>query len=219
MEIRPLEFAIVVVASDCNPTILNKDFLKYQNIVPEEWGWKVTSPEITTPPFASVSYDSGVSVTVEPNKFQVVDHLSGHTPDASKIPEIARRYIEVLPHVRYTAVGHNFKAMFVQSDAEIFLKDRFLKTGPWDSEDLPLQSVGLKFAYLLEDGRLNVSLDAASMIDQSGHEPKEISGILFHANYHRDCQDYPSFEQVIDHLKDSESDWRNFQSIASRTLG
>src|SRR5919106_1183607 len=138
MEIRPLEFSIVIVASDCNPTILNPDFLARQGIVPDDWGWRVSRPAITTPPFAIVSYDSGVSVSVEPNKFQVVDRLTDSTPYASRIPKVARRYIEVLPHVRYTAVGHNFKGFAEGTDDKAFLKQRFVKSGIWDSNEHPL---------------------------------------------------------------------------------
>ncbi len=219
MEMRTIEFSIVVVARDCNPTILNKDFLKYQRIVPEEWGWKVVGPEITTPPFATVTYDSGVSVSVEPNKFQVIDRLSDKAPDASRIPEIARKYIEVLPHVRYTAVGHNFKGFAECEDAEAYLEERFLKRGVWDSDKYPLDGLSLKFVYPLEGGRFNLSLDAATIVDRSGDEPKELHGILAQANYHRDCQGYPTNEQVIEHLSHTTSDWEHFQSSISEILG
>ncbi len=211
MEIRPLEFSIVVVASDCNPTILNPDFLAKNRIVPDDWGWKVSGPPITTPPFAMVSYDSGVSVSVEPNKFQVVDKLTDRTPDASRIPEVAHRYVEVLPHVRYTAVGHNFKGFAKQVDAEAFLKQRFLKSGVWDSDKHPLEGVSLKFAYPLQGGRLNLSLDGAIIEDRSGDEPRELHGVLVQANYHRNCKDYPSHGQVIEHLRHTRDDWAHFQ--------
>lgn len=219
MEIRPLEFSIVIVASDCNPTILNPDFLAHQGIVPEDWGWKVSAPAITTPPFATVVYDSGVSVSVEPNKFQVVDRLIERTPDASKIPEIARKYIEVLPHVRYTAVGHNFKGFAEHADAEAFLKERFLKSGAWDSDKHPLDGISLKFAYPLQGGRLILSLDAAAIVERSGDEPKELHGVLVQANYHRDCEGYPSDKQVIEHLGNTKDDWEYFQSTVSEILG
>lgn len=74
---RHLEFSVVVVANDHNPTILNPDFLERQQIVPQTWGWKVADPAITTPPFAMVVYDSGVTVSVEPNKLQIPTSLSG----------------------------------------------------------------------------------------------------------------------------------------------
>jgi hypothetical protein len=36
MNIIPLEFSVVVVGEDCNPTILNPDFLRCRGIVPED---------------------------------------------------------------------------------------------------------------------------------------------------------------------------------------
>jgi len=218
MDVRLLDFSIVVVASDCNPTILNPDFLARQDIVPDSWGWKVEGTAITTPPFATVSYDSGVTVSVEPNKVQVVDRLGDTPAEASRIPEIVKRYIEVLPHVRYTAVGHNFKGFVENPDAESFLKERFLKTGVWDNDKHPMQGLGLKFAYPLEGGRLNLSLDAATIVGHSGDEPRELHGVLVQANYHRDCEGYPSHEQVIQHLSHTKEDWEHFRSTASEIL-
>ncbi len=219
MPIRHLEFSIVVVASDCNPTILNPDFLGRQAIVPEDWGWKLAGPPITTPPFATVSYDSGVTVSVEPNKFQVVDRLADKTFETSKIPDIARKYIQVLPHVRYTAVGHNFRSFVERADAESLLKERFLKPGPWDSDAHRLEGISLKFVYLLQGGRVIFSLDGATMTDRSGDQPKELHGILMHANFHRDCQGYPSDKQVVEHLQSLKKDWEHYQTLLSDIVG
>lgn len=219
MEIRPLEFSIVIVANDCNPTILNPDFLARQGIVPDDWGWNVSGPVIVTPPFATVAYDSGITVSVEINKFQVVDGLPGRMPDASQIPKVARKYIEVLPHVRYTAVGHNFKGFAELADATAFLTERFLKPGVWDSDKYPLKGVNLKFAYPSEGGRLNLTLDGATIEDRSGDEPKQLHGVLVQANFHRDCSGYPSHKQVIKHLGYTKCDWTHFQLTATEILG
>jgi len=222
MGTRLIEFAIVVVASDCNPTILNPDFLAGQSIVPSEWGWGVSGTPITTPPFATISYDSGVSILVEANKFQVSDKSisgKGPEPDTSKIPEIAKRYIEVLPHVRYDAVGHNFTVFVENAEAVAFLKDKFLKEGVWDSETHHMQEFGLKFVYHIKGGRLNVAMDGATIIDRSLEEPKEVRGILIKANHHRDCEGYPSNEQVIEYLEHIQEDWNKFQAILADILG
>lgn len=219
MNFRPQEFSIVIVATDCNPTILNPDFLARQEIVPDEWDWKVSGSPITTPPFATVAYDSGVTVSVETNKFQVVDGLPDRMPDTSQIPKIARKYIEVLPHVRYSGVGHNFKGFAEIADPQSFLQERFLKKGVWVSKDYPLMGVSLKFAYPLDGGRINLALDGAIFEDRSGDEPKQLDGVLVQANYHRDCSGYPSYEQVIRHLEHAKNDWTLFQSAALKILG
>lgn len=160
-----------------------------------------------------------VTISVEPNKFQVVDGLPDRRPDASQIPKVARRYIEVLPHVRYTAVGHNFKGFAELADARAFLTERFLKPGVWDSDKYPLKGVSLKFAYPLEGGRLNLTLDGAIIEDRSGDEPKSLHGVLVQPNYHRDCSGYPSHEQAIEHLGHTKEDWIHFQLTASEILG
>src|SRR2546428_392286 len=111
METHLIQFSVVVVGEAHNPTILNPDFLAIREIVPKEWGWEVLSPAITTPPFAIVRYTNRVSITVEHGKLQVADLGVGDDPTGSKAAEIARRYVNTLPHVRYTAVGINFHSI------------------------------------------------------------------------------------------------------------
>jgi len=219
MEFRPLEFSIVVVANDCNPTILNPDFLTKQGIVRDEWEWKLSGTPITTPPFAIVSYENGISISVEPNKFQIVDRLLSNKPNKSQIPQIACKYIQVLPHVRYTAVGHNFRGLLEHEKAKEFLRKRFIKDGVWDSNKRKLEGISLKFVYPLKGGRLNISLDAADIIDRSADPLKESHGILIQVNYHRDCQGYPSDKQVVEHFNHTKEDWLHCRATISDILG
>ena len=215
MKISHFEFSAVVVANDHNPTIVNPDFLERQGIVQETWGWKVMGPATTTLPFATVSFDSQVTVSVEPNRLHVTDTSATGGPQSSKVVDIARKYVEVLPHVRYSAVGMNFLSVVEHAEANAFLKDHFLKSGPWDSAHRPLQSMGLKFVYPLEGGRLILSLDSGIVTRRLEEESKPISGVALHANFHRDCHGYPSKDQVMEHLGNCEKDWSAYQSILS----
>ena len=99
MDISHFEFSLVVVANDHNPTMLNPDFLERQGIVQEGWGWKVVGPAITRPPFATVSFDSQVTVSVEANRLQVTDTPAVGAPQSSKVVDIAQKYVEVLPGI------------------------------------------------------------------------------------------------------------------------
>lgn len=215
---RHLEFSVVVVANDHNPTILNPDFLERQQIVPEAWGWKVAGPAITTPPFATVSYDRGVTVSVEPNRLQVADASASGGPQSSKVVDIARRYAEILPHVRYSAVGINFRSLAENTKPDGFLKDLFLKSGPWDSEVHKLQAVGFKLVYPLNEGRLTLTLDKGIVIQGQEGESKKQSGVLSYANFHRDCHGYPTANEVFQHLDNAEQDWVAYQGILSDFL-
>lgn len=216
MKVRHLEFSVVVAANDHNPTILNPDFLDRQDIVPTAWGWKVAGNPITTPPFAVVSYDSGVTVSVEANRLQVRD-VRG-TSESSKVLDIARKYVEILRHVRYSAVGINFRSLAEHAEPNAFLKERFLKSGPWDGDAHVLQGIGLKFVYLLDETRVTLTTESLIGTESSEGQSKESSGILVYANFHSDCHGYPAADQAIAHLSNTEKNWAAYQNLLSDLL-
>ena len=216
---RLLQFSIVIIAADHNPTILNPDFLRMQGIVPEDWGWELASPPIVTPPFASVQYESGVSLSVESNKLQIADTKTTE-PTESKITEIAKQYVKVVPHVRYTAVGINYRIAIEVEDADTYLKSQFLKKGPWNSDDNPMNSVGLNFVYPAESGRIVLSIDSGTVSDTSGSTEQKQSVIIANANFHRDLDlsKMPTSGQVSDCLNKNSSDWQRYNEILARML-
>ena len=101
-----------------------------------------------------------------------------------------------------------------------YLKDRFVKSGPWDNEARPVIEVGLRLVYITPDGgRLVLSLDAGQAEDTEAGESKPHEVILANANFHRDCQGYPAESQVLKHLDRFVDDWTTYQSILKDTLG
>lgn len=218
MNLKLFEVSIVIVGNDCNPTILNPDFLTKQNIVREEWGWQLAGAPITTPPFATAAYDSGVAITVDTSKVQVV--AAWHDDDTwDRIAHIARRYVEVLPHVRYTGVGNNFRGVSERDEAEAFLKNRLLKPGAWDSEAHSIAATAIKFIYPRPDARLSLTIDGGAITQHTNDQYQEIRGVLLHANFHRDCKTYPSFGEVAQHIARGAQDKKDFFSIASKAIG
>jgi len=71
MNIDLVQFSIIVVANDHNPSLINPDFLERTGIVDAAWAWKRGTDAISTPAFATLSYDAGVTITVEPRKLQL----------------------------------------------------------------------------------------------------------------------------------------------------
>ncbi len=218
MNIYPLEFSVVVVGQDCNPTILNPDFLERRNIVPADWGWKLAGPPITTPPFATVTFDAGVTVKVETNRFQVSDQKTAGDVARSKIREIAQSYIGELPHVRYTAVGINFRSLVEMNEPDRFLIQKFLKAGPWDQQPNCLQGLSLTLAYPHDEGKLNLSLGGAAIELEVEDHVEVKQGILAAGNYHRDCEGYPSDGLVMEHIGRAADDARHFGTILKTLL-
>jgi hypothetical protein len=215
MNLSPIELSIVVVGNDCNPTILNPDFLLRTKIVQKRWRWAISGEPITTPAFATVSYDSDVTISVDPGKFQVIQRSLAQTLNPRRLVHIAKTYIKALPHVRYTAVGHNSKLFSENDDAGNFLKNRFLKEGVWNSNEPQPSDVGLKFRYVLDAYRLTISLDEARLTPPQGEQ----IGLLVQANYHRECTRYPAHEEVVQHLSHALDDWNDFIVVASKIVG
>lgn len=205
-----LQFSAVVVGETHNPTILNPDFLITEGIVPKSWDWSVDDT-MTTPPFAMVRYGSGVTVTVEQGKLQVVDTNFDDGPGKSKVSEIASAYVRTLRHVRYKAVGNNFRSVFELDSPHTFLKEQFLKDGPWNSPDKRLESVGFRLLYPLDFGKLTLSIDSGEADLRNDADKRPV--VVANANFGRNCSSHPAFEEVSGYLGEAMQDWHELQSL------
>lgn len=200
MKINLTNFSIVVLAQAHNPTILNPDFLKNNKIVDASF----TPKDVyCTPPVSQVSFYEGVSIIAEFERLQFIDYVSERIPHDSSIPEIAKKYISTLPHVRYSAVGINFAGhYFWENKAAIntFLTDKFIKDGHWLSAGDKLSDIGLKFVYLFGKTKCTVSIESTRI---SRKENEKIPVILINANYNLDVKD-----NNIQEIKSFISDWK-----------
>jgi len=213
MMLKLLNFSIVVVAEHHNPTILNPDFLARNTIVPDDWGWKRSDDCVSTPPVAQVKYENGVSLLCEQSKLQVVDGSESVDPAGSLVDDIAVSYLRTLPHVRYTGLGVNFKAMIPCEQPSSALMDRFLKDGPWSNPEQRPEDMGLRLVYAIDHGRLRLSLDAGEV--RSGEKPE--TAILAGANFHHDLPgDHFGAERVdqVEQIVKRKSEyWKHFQAM------
>lgn len=222
MKPQLIQLSAVVVGKAHNPSILNPDFLGRRNIVPTEWNLEVAET-LNIPPLAIVRYTNGLAITVEQNKIQVTDVGCTDDPATSKAAEIAASYVATLPHVHYTAVGLNFNSFIEHEAAESFLKDRFLKSGSWDTNVHPVTAAGFRFVYPLEGGRIALSLDSgeAETItdDKDEAQEKRVPAIIVNANFHRDCQGDTANDQVAEHLNQMSTDWSTYKNLLKDALG
>ena len=180
MKLDILNVSVVVLAEQHNPTILHPYFLRKEEIVPTDW--VPAEPPLCTPGFSIVKYPNGVALSVEFNKFQVVDEKAHADPTASQAPEVAIKYIKKLPHVRYTSVGVNVSGGLLRSDAEQMLINQFLKKGPWNADQFKAKALGLRFVYPVESADLHLSCDAG-YISRDGRSP-QAAAVVVNGNYH-----------------------------------
>jgi hypothetical protein len=217
MKTHLVQCSLVIAGEENNPSILNPDFLTIRKIVPRSWRDKVEQA-ITVPPFSVVSYRNGVSIRVESKKIQITDHNPPATGVSKRISDIAKKYVTTLPHVRYTALGINFDSLTDVENPEKWLKDRFLKPGPWSMSDRSLDAVGLRLVYPIRNGgRLILSLDAGRARHQDlGEEERPV--IIAKANFHRDCRRYPSENDIVTFLENLREDHACYQGFLDNLL-
>ncbi len=213
---RLAHFSLVVVGESHNPTILNPDFLVHEGIVPKPWKWNVEET-ITTPPLALVRYTNSVHITVEQRKFQITDSKCESGPGKSRISEIAVGYVRILPHVKYTAVGCNFHALLPVANPGRYLRERFLKPGPWNSYAAGLGTVGIKLSYEIDETlRMTLTIDAGEAQTSEGESPQEV--VIIGVNFNRECK-CPSVEDAVECLQQVPRDWGTFNEAMERFFG
>ncbi|MGO9122740.1 MAG: hypothetical protein ACLQPD_34625 [Desulfomonilaceae bacterium] len=179
MEFSFLSEAIVILANAHNPSILHPSFLKTQHIVPEEW--EALEPPICTPPFSIIKYPEGIVFTSAIDKFQIMKTSPTSDLTKSRLPEYAAKYVQVLPHVPYLAVGINFSVAIASSSPDTMIIERFLVEGPWKSNSLTLRELQLIFVYSIEGGVLNLSCRPSKPSD--GLFGGTAAGIVVNGNY------------------------------------
>ena len=206
-------FSIVVVAQAHNPSILNPDFLKVQGIVDPSF---TPSNVICTPPVAQVSYKEGITIMAEFQKLQFIDAAAERIPFASPIHDIAIKYINTLPHVKYTAVGLNFAGHYLCKDKEsalALLPSKFLKDGEWYSFGDTAPYVGIKFGYLIGNVRCTINFDTADNPIHPSKPPSPIIAIT--SNYHIDSTNIEEMNSFISNWK---TQYDHFLKVVRNTL-
>lgn len=155
------ELAIVVVGRNHNPTILNPDFLRFNEIVPSDW--ELARPPLCTELIAQVVFGNRLSVVSQQDKIIFSEAFSVDGTGPVETPGVAQRYLNTVPHVDYQAVGVNpngYVTFEDQAAVLAFAKDRFLAKGPWLGFGDGLHGAGIRFSYEVEGRTLNLSLDA-----------------------------------------------------------
>lgn len=146
------EAGVVVLAGFHNPSILNPDFLKSHDIVPRDWKVRESASMIT---FAQVGFQNGVTITLDPQRLRVTIKALSNFDEDFPIYRVAARYVEILPHVPYTALGINWKVAIPRARPENWITTRFLGTGEWRDEKPKI--VDAQFIFRMRDGKIPTS--------------------------------------------------------------
>lgn len=182
MKLELLDTSAVVVADTHNPTILHPSFLTSQGIVPEDW--ELVAPPLSTLPLSIVKYKNGVEFRVDADKLRVTQSPPPSPFTEAEAASLALKYVRILKHVSYTAIGINFRAILHHKTPEEHLIERFLVKGVWNQDERTLSALGLTFVYPISNGKLNLIVNPGGATH--GFTGKHAPGIVIEANYHTD---------------------------------
>ena len=213
MRIDLIEFSVVVVAQSNNPTILNPDFLKHNGIVSAGRDLHREQPPLTTPMFSQVAFEDGLVVRADPATIafmQAADVLAHGDIDG---PTVAKGYLKTVPHVRYTALGLNPKAV-IRNPPFARLSKMLRTEGSWMTSGSSTPGFELKVTYPLSGRRLALTLQEAQT--KQGDDV-----LLCTANIHREIEEgnqQMRVSSILSMLDCWENDLDEFNTLVDQAL-
>jgi hypothetical protein len=212
-----VEFSIVLVLNQNDPSILNPDFLQQRKIVATQL--QVREQPISTPVFSQVLFNGGVGVKADPER--IIFEQKGTSLNATDIlcPAMAKRFVTLFPNNIYKAIGVNPKGFLPlpQSVSRRNIVSRLLNdTGKRLSFKDTIPEIQLKAVYHFEGKK--IVLDVVGAKRKEGNVART-PGIFFQANFHRDLSVSSSItreERLVSVLSSWERDLSDFMTLSRK---
>ena len=205
--------SVVLVGAAHNPSILNHDFLRYNNIVPDGAVVNAALPYVCTPAVSQIAYEGGLQIASEPNKVSFQEDFSGDKRPGC--PDVAIRYLKTVPLVKYTAAGVNLYGFFSEEVGE---PENLLKSGARQQYENASPSAEVKLTYSYPSQRfINLTVNQGVAPSAGGNAGK---GIFFHGNFHKNIEagQNESYRVASDLVREWESDLEHFHRLAEQIV-
>lgn len=187
-EARPIglvEFSVVLVGEQVEPSMINPDFLLHSGIV--DAGLEVARPSISTPVFAQIVFDNGLEIRAEPKRFVFQQHGDPLLEEECICADVAIRLVSTFSYLPYSAVGINPKAFRpVDAAADGGMRRALTGEGKWSAFRDILPDVSLKAVYEFESRAITLTMSPET---RSAVDGSESTGLSYSANIHRDVGD------------------------------
>ena len=188
-----IELSVVLLATSNNPSILNPDFLRYNEIV--DANRQVQEPCISSPAYSQVTFQGGLTVKADPDRVIFEQRGDNLAIEDIVCPEMAKCYLKKVPHVPYRAIGINPKGFRLsEGEAADRVADALIDKGAWMSFKDLTPEIQLKAIYRYPERA--IMLDIAE-VKKKGTDGRHLPGILFQANFHRDITETSPQERIV----------------------
>ena len=208
-DVALIAFSVVLVADNVEPSMINPDFLRHNGIVGSDL--QTEQPPVSTPVFSQVAFEGGLSVVAHPNQFDFVQQGEALTENIAS-PNIARRFLEKVPHPAYKAIGINPTGVRTLDDGSGGVATTLIGGGEWMAFENISPMVSLKATYSCQDRQITLGVHDFKKRESDGSESP---GLLFAANIHRDIGEtdrtrcIARLMSVLSRWEDDLSDFKN----------
>ncbi len=206
-ELKISQLAFVILARNNNPSLLNPDFLKNNGIVSKEWEVENT---LTTDQISQTVFKNNFNIQMRPDRVifeQSIDE--DFDSDKFQLYEVASKFLEILPHVNYTALGINPTGHVIfetEEELEIFITEKLLRSGDWKIFQGVKPEVSFSFSYPFETK--NISLAISNVIVFDNETNIKQLGVLFSGNIHYDFNSELPIEKNLVSIRDRLALWK-----------
>src|SRR5205085_1740885 len=125
----------------------------------------------------------------------------------------AIRFVETLPHVKYTGVALVFITERSMSKAVEFVQTRFIRSIPTKTFER-ITGLGLRISSVVDERDVYVAVDGDENLVTEDAE----LGLRVHV-YHQWPDHYPSHEDALTALRKVDDDYRLFRSFEAELVG
>lgn len=179
-----IEVSVVLVSNQNDPSILNPDFLRYNEIVDN--ALRLKEPAVSTPVFSQLIYEGDILIRTEPQRIVIEQKGRPLNEDACVVPQIASRFVEVVSQTPYSAIGINAKSLMALDEYSSYnTADVLIDGGKWMSFKDVQPEIHLKGLYRYESRQITFEVGRVK-VQEKDHS--ESDGVLFQANMHRDIR-------------------------------
>ena len=211
-----VEVSVVLVINGNNPSILNPDFLRHNEIVDSDLQL-AAPPPVSTPLLSQVVFEGGIGVIADPERFVFSHHGEMLATDTCKSPGIAKKFLERHPNMQYSAVGINPKSVArLDNRAEVDTTNMLTGNGEWISFKGARPEIRVNATYEYETRKISMDIYKSMQKNENGLESY---GVVFQANIHRDIPSMGVEERadvIMSILSNWESDISDFDDLVAK---
>ena len=176
------EISLVIAAQDLTPTMMSLDFLKFSGIIGKDW--ELAQQPVLNPNFAQLNFANGVSINAQPRTITINEPLNNKRLEEIAIHQVARNYVEKLPHAEYMGLSFSPKILLPFPNApesvRQYITGTLLGSGSWKHIGKAPVQASINLMYYLARCQLTIAISEARL-----QKPQEqpLVAIMFSGSY------------------------------------